>query len=197
MGSQPAPPSSYPLPSTLSHGLFPLAPTPRLCAALARIGRRRHTDGRADGQRAMQGCLPTPAPCWHGAWAWLHAHTNTDVDLTQIYLSHFTELSHIQTEFRRRAGRGLLPGGGGGLHMQILPQTTIDAAHACLCVFNKRKASHSHDAPLSLSVTDVYTLISNWGSTCALQKTLLFHTQAIINIYERQSHIHGRRVVYL
>lgn len=49
--------------------------------------------------------------------------------------------------------------------MQILPQTAIDAARMC---FNKRTPSPSHTAPLSLSVTDVYTLISQlWLNMCS------------------------------
>lgn len=66
----------------LSPLLTPLSPlAPRLCVALAQRGRRRHTDGHADGHWAMQGCLPTPAPCWHRARArrphCAHAHSLT------------------------------------------------------------------------------------------------------------------------
>lgn len=67
--------------------------------------------------------------------------------------------------------------------MQTLPRRDARTAHAC---FNKRTPSPSHTLLLSLSVTDVYTLISNCASTRALQKSL--HVYNIINIYKTQSH---------
>lgn len=68
--------------------------------------------------------------------------------------------------------------------MQTLPQSDVHAAHAC---FNKRTLSPSYTPLLSLSVTDVYTLISNCASTRAPQKSL--HIYNIINIYKAQSHM--------
>lgn len=100
---------TYPLPSTLSHGWFPLGssqlppPSPtlafQLCLALAQRGRRRHTDGHTDGQRATQGCLPTPAPCWHRAWArQLHTHTLTHTQMCILIQNYPSiKLSHIYT----------------------------------------------------------------------------------------------------
>lgn len=80
----------------------------------------------------------------------------------------------------------------GSVHMEILPQTAIDAAHGCVCVLIKE---HYLPPTLSLSVTDVYMLISDCASTCALQKFLYIHT--IINIYKTQFHIHSYQVMYL
>lgn len=54
--------------------------------------------------------------------------------------------------------------------MQILPQHSYRCCTCMLVCFNKRTPSPSHTLLHSLSVTDVYTLISNCASTCALQK---------------------------
>lgn len=111
MGTQPATPHpSIFLPPALLSPMVdslqtPLTPShplaPQLCLALAQRWRRRHTDGDTDGQLAMQGCLPTPAPYWHRVRArrphCVHVHTNTDVHLTRNYLSQFIEHHHIQT----------------------------------------------------------------------------------------------------
>ena len=80
------------------------------------------------------------------------------------------------------------------MHVQILPQTVISRTRTLTC-FNKRTLSPSHTPLLSLSVTDVYTLISNCASTCAIQKFL--HVYTIINIYKTQSHIHSQSDVFI
>lgn len=54
--------------------------------------------------------------------------------------------------------------------MQILPRVAIHAdALACDELFFFKAFSPSHTLLLSLSLTDVYTLISDCASTCALQ----------------------------
>lgn len=55
--------------------------------------------------------------------------------------------------------------------------------------------SPSHTLLLCLSLTDVYVLISNCSSTCALQTFQYIYT--MINIHKTQSHIHSHQLMYL
>lgn len=157
MGSLPTPPppyitppSYYPLPSSLSHGWFPLGPSHpfpppshplalRLCVALAQRGRRRHTDGHADGQRAMQGCLSTPAPCWHRARARRprSAHTNTHtLTNTQMCIwCRIISLNLLNFPTYRLSCTG-------STHVQTLPRAALHAtAHACYSSLKKNAVS--------------------------------------------------------
>lgn len=93
MGILPAP--AVPLPPALFFlpWLIPFRPLspPHLCVALARRGRRRHTDGHADGQRATQGCLPTPAPPGTGFDPPSHTHRCAVIPLNVLTFPRIEE----------------------------------------------------------------------------------------------------------
>ena len=124
MGSQPAAPPcpSILLPPALLSlpWLIPFRPSsppshppaPRLCVALAQRGRRRHTDGHADGQRGNAGLPPHTCSLLaqglgQAATQHTHTHTHTHTNThthrcasnTELSLSiYWTSFPHIDTQ---------------------------------------------------------------------------------------------------
>lgn len=134
-----------------------LPPPPSLTPWLPGSVWRWHGEGAGGTQTATQmgngqrkGCLPTPAPCWHGAQARRRRRAQKHRCASSAELSPRV-LFHSAT-YRRALARANTP----------------TSCYTCWCT--RPRCGRRLPPTLSLSVTDVYTLISSCTSTCALQK---------------------------